>query len=59
MFVTEAAPPTQTDGVAVQTADVLDNGTASNPMPDPTALAFVDGGDASSAGPWIIDGGRA
>lgn len=52
-----APPPAQTEGVQTST-DIIDNGTADNPMPDPSALLKVDGGSAQN-GPWIIEGGRA
>jgi hypothetical protein len=58
MFVTEAAPPAETCGIQYLVPDVLDNGTAANPMPDPDAPLTVDAGGASTE-PWIIDGGRA
>lgn len=57
-FVTTAQPPAQTDGI-VETEDVLSNGTAANPMPDPNAPLVVSGGTATDAGPYIISGGRA
>jgi hypothetical protein len=57
MFMSPAAPPAQTDGILLR-SDVLDNGTAANPMPDPTAPLVVDGGGAQTSA-WIIDGGRA
>lgn len=57
MFITNAAPPAQVDGIQYRW-DVLDNGTAGNPMPDPNAPLVVDGGGAD-AGQGIIDGGRA
>lgn len=56
-FITPAVPPVEVCGVQ-ETADVLDNGTASNPMPDPTAPVAVDGGGAVTDS-FIIDGGRA
>lgn len=57
MYVAPAQPPEQTDGILYR-SDVLDNGTAANPMPDPDAPAVVDGGGATTSA-WIIDGGRA
>ncbi len=57
MFVTEGAPPVEACGIAYRT-DVLDNGTAANPMPDPSAPLAVDGGGAETS-PYIIYGGRA
>lgn len=59
MFVSEAQPPAEQCGIQYLDPDVLDNGTAANPMPDPDALVFVDGGGASAIDPWSIDGGRA
>jgi hypothetical protein len=56
-FMTSATPPTEACGVQ-EVTDVLDNGTASNPMPDPAALFIVDGGGAETSA-FIIDGGRA
>lgn len=58
MFVTEAAPPAEQCGIQYRSPDVLDNGTAANPMPDPDAPLTLDAGGASTE-PWIIDGGRA
>ena len=56
MQVSAAAPPEITDGILFG-VDVLDNGTASDPMPDPSApLTFDAGGVVTD--PWIIDGGR-
>jgi hypothetical protein len=56
-FMTPAAPPAESCGVQ-EVTDVLDNGTASDPMPDPTAPLIVDGGGAETSA-FIIDGGRA
>lgn len=50
-------PPAQSDGVT-EFWDIIDNGNASNPMPDPTAPLVLDGGGATTS-PWIIDGGAA
>lgn len=50
-------PPEQVDGVH-EFVDYIDNGTPANPMPDPLALQFVDGGSPDDAGALIIDGGR-
>jgi hypothetical protein len=58
MFITEAAPPAEQCGIQYLVPDVLDNGTAANPMPDPGAPLLVDAGGASTEA-WIIDGGRA
>lgn len=58
MFITSATPPAEECGVQYR-MDVLDNGTAANPMPDPDAPLVVDAGGAGSNEPWIIDGGRA
>lgn len=57
MFVTTGAPPTEQCGIQ-ETTDVLDNGTAAEPMPDPYAALAVDAGGAETAA-HIIDGGRA
>lgn len=57
MFTTTGAPPDEVCGVQTAT-DILDNGTASNPMPDPDAPFIVDGGGAETSA-YIIDGGRA
>lgn len=55
---TTAAPPEPGCGT-IEVADaVLDNGDAANPMPDPSAPLFVDGGGAVTSA-YIIDGGRA
>jgi hypothetical protein len=58
MFITEGSPPAEECGIQYRLPDVLDNGTAANPMPDPGAPLLVDAGGASTE-PWIIDGGRA
>lgn len=57
-FIITSPPPQQTDGVVISAPDVLDNGTAAEPMPDPTAPLVVDCGGAITQ-PWVIDGGRA
>lgn len=57
-YILSTVPPTQQDGIQTLAADVVDNGTASNPMPDPTAPEVLDGGRADTS-PWIVDGGRA
>lgn len=57
MLITSGAPPAEVCGVQEKT-DILDNGTATNPMPDPAALLFVDAGGAETDA-YIIDGGRA
>jgi len=56
-FMTPAAPPAEVCGIQ-ETVDVLDNGTAADPMPPPSTLLSVDGGGAVT-GSFIIDGGRA
>ena len=56
MQVSSAAPPEITDGILFG-IDVLDNGTPSDPMPDPEAPLVVDAGGVETD-PWIIDGGR-
>lgn len=56
-FITTAQPPAEQCGT-LESIDVIDNGTAANPMPDPTAATIVDGGHAETS-PAIIDGGRA
>lgn len=57
--VTAVPPPEQTDGI-VEFEDVLDNGTAPNPMPYPLAPVILGGGGAVGVGPdWIVDGGGA
>lgn len=56
-FVTQGAPPVEFCGIQELT-DVLDNGTAANPMPDPAAALFVDSGGVETSA-FIIDGGRA
>lgn len=57
-FITPAAPPAQVCGIQTLLSDAIDNGTAANPLPDPTAAMVVDGGGATTSA-WIIDGGRA
>lgn len=57
MQLLAGAPPEPTDGI-LYASDVLDNGTALDPMPDPGALLALDAGGATT-GAWIIDGGRA
>jgi len=57
-MITTGAPPAQADGIQELGPDVLDNGTAANPMPDPDAVLAIDGGGATTSA-WIIDGGRA
>lgn len=58
IFTTPTQPPAETCGVQT-TTDVLDNGTAANPMPIPSAPLVVDGGGAAETSAFIIDGGRA
>lgn len=57
-FITPASPPVEVCGVQTLDLDVIDNGNAANPMPDPSAPMIIDGGGATTS-PWIIDGGRA
>ena len=57
-YVLSTTPPTQYDGIQTLGPDVVDNGDAANPMPDPTAPEVLDGGGAVTS-PWIVDGGRA
>lgn len=57
VFVTPGQPPIEVCGMQSVT-DVLDNGDAANPMPDPEAPFIVDGGAAETSA-YIIDGGRA
>lgn len=57
MFITAAAPPVEQCGSQEMT-DVLDNGTAPDPMPEPDALVSVDAGGVDTQA-WIIDGGQA
>lgn len=57
--ITDVPPPQATDGI-VEKEDVLDNGSAANPMPYPLAPDSVQGGLAVSVAPdWIVDGGGA
>lgn len=56
-FVSPGQPPLDVVGVQ-QTLDVVDNGTAANPMPIPSAPLVLNGGGAITS-PYIINGGRA
>lgn len=56
-FITQGQPPVAFEGVQEQ-SDRVRNGTAANPMPDPTAPLILDGGTATDSGPYIISGGR-
>lgn len=57
-FITSTAPPAEADGIQEGSLDVIDNGTAADPMPPPSTLLVVDGGAAVTS-PYIISGGRA
>lgn len=54
------SPPPEPECGRRDLSDYLDNGNATEPMPEPEpdALLFVDGGGAET-GPFSIDGGRA
>ncbi len=54
--VTTAPPPARTDGVQTY-LDVISNGNAANPHP--LRAGTLSGGNADSAGPWIVSGGGA
>lgn len=57
-MIVSTAPPAQRDGIYSWT-DTINNGTAANPMPDPTAATTLDAGHVSDVGSTIIDGGGA
>lgn len=57
-LITPTAPPAEVNGILPLSADVVDNGTAADPMPIPDAPLVVDGGGAETSA-YIIDGGRA
>lgn len=56
-MITTGAPPA--GAVGLQTRyDIISNGNAVNPMPDPDAPLVLSGGGAATS-PYIISGGRA
>lgn len=56
-MITTAQPPTGANGIETR-YDVISNGNAANPMPDPDAPLVLSGGGAITS-PYIINGGRA
>lgn len=56
-MITTGQPPLAQVGIQTR-YDVISNGNAANPMPDPDAPLVLDGGGAITS-PYIISGGRA